>query len=399
MALFDHSTINFDVLRKKAFNYRWAEVPPDVIPLTAADSDFPMAPELVQGLTEAIQRGYMPYTPKLGYWDVRESIARQLNQRKDEHVDPNFLLPIDSAARGMYTIAKVLLKPGDEAIIFDPVDYLFSSSIQSVGATPVLFPAKVEEDNRINLSAFEEYITPKTRMIGLCNPHNPLGVLFSRDDLQFLLDLAEKYDLYIMNDEIWSDIVYPPKKFLSILSLHPAKNHRILSVYGFSKSFSIAGLRAGCIYAADQEMFDKLVDASDVMSTAGGISSLSQIAAKICMDECYYWNEAFVRFMQSNRDYAIARIDKMPGIVSNHPDALFMLFPDITGTGMDSQQLTSYLLTEAKLATVPGTAQFFGPGAEGHIRICLATSREVLTEGLNRLELALHKLTPYSSAD
>ena len=129
-------------------------------------------------------------------------------------------------------------------------------------------------------------------------------------------------------------------------------------------------------------MFDKLVDASDVMSTAGGISSLSQIAAKICMDECYYWNEAFVRFMQSNRDYAIARIDKMPGIVSNHPDALFMLFPDITGTGMDSQQLTSYLLTEAKLATVPGTAQFFGPGAEGHIRICLATSREVLTEGV-----------------
>ena len=338
----------------------------------------------------------MPYTPKLGYWDVRESIARQFNERKSEHVDPHFLLPIDSAARGMFVIAKVLLQPGDEAIIFDPVDFLFSSSVRAAGATPVLFPANVTADNRIDLSTIEQYITPKTKMIGLCNPHNPLGTLYSRDDLQFLLDLAEKYDIYIMNDEIWSDIVYPPKKFLSILSLHPENNHRILSVYGFSKSFSIAGLRAGCIYAADQEMFEKLVDASDVMSTAGGVASLSQIAAKICMDDCYYWNEAFVRTMQSNRDYAIDRISKMPGIVPNRPDALFMLFPDITGTGMDSQSFADYLLEEEKLAVVPGTAQFFGPGAEGHIRICLATSREILAEGLNRLERALNSLSKHS---
>lgn len=391
MSLFDHSNINFEVLREKAFNYRWAEVPEGVIPLTAADSDFPMAPELVKGLTEAIQTGYMPYTPKLGYPEVRQSIARQLNERKNEHVNPEFLLPIDSAASGMYIIARVVLKPGDEAIVFDPVDYLFPSSVEAAGATVVRFPAHVTSDNRIDLSSLESYITPKTRMIGLCNPHNPLGTLYAEEDLQLILDLAEKYDLYIMNDEIWSDIVYAPKKFISILSLHPENNHRVLSVYGFSKSFSIAGLRAGCIYAADQEMFDKLVDESHVMSTAGGIASLSQIAARICMDECYYWNTAFVEFMKTNRDYAIERIEKMPGIITNRPDALFMLFPDITGTGLDSQSLADYLTTEG-LAVVPGTDKFFGPNAEGHIRICLATSREVLTEAMNRLEHALVKL-------
>lgn len=391
MALFDHSSINFKILREKAFNYRWAEVPEGVIPLTAADSDFPMAPELISGLTKAIQTGYMPYPPKLGYPEVRESVARQLNERKDEHVDPNLILPIDSAASGMYIIARTLLKPGDEAVVFDPVDYLFTSSVEAAGGKVVLFPASVTSENRIDLQQLEQYITPKTKMLGLCNPHNPLGTLYTQEDLQLILDLADRYDFYIMNDEIWSDIVYAPKKFISILALHPEDNHRIVSVYGFSKSFSIAGMRAGCIYAADQDMFDKLVDESHVISTAGGISCLSQIAMKICMDECYSWNTSFVEHMRANRDYAMERIQKMPGIISNIPDALFMLFPDITGTGMSSQALADYLLGEG-LAVVPGTVKFFGPNAEGHIRICLATSREVLTAGLDRLENALNKL-------
>lgn len=392
MGLFDHSSINFDVLKKRAYNGRWAEVEEGVIPLTAADSDFPMAREIVDGLTEAIQSGYMPYTPKLGFKDVRESIAAKLNERKHENVDPDLLLPVDSAARGMYIIARTVLQPGDEAIIFDPVDFLFTRSVEAAGAIPVRFPAKVGAGNRIILSDLESYVTSKTKMIGLCNPHNPLGTIYSKDDLLKILLIAEKHNLFIMNDEIWSDIVYPQSAFISILTVKPELNHRVLSVYGFSKSFSIAGLRAGCVYAAEKTIFDRIVERSDVMSTAGGIDALSQLAAKICMDKCYPWNEAFVSYMRGNRDYAISRIEKMPGIVTNHPDALFMLFPDITGTRMNSAAIAEHLKTKYKLAIVPGTAEFFGPGAEGHIRICLATSREVLTEGLNRLELGLRSL-------
>ena len=175
MSLFNHSNINFDFLRQKAFNYRWAEVPEGIIPLTAADSDFPMAEELVRGLTEAIQKGYMPYVPKLGYPEVRKSIADKLNERKDEHVNPDLLLPIDGAANGMYIIARTILQPGDDAIVFDPVDFLFPSSVEAAGGNVIRFPARVNTDNRIDLSELETYITPRTRMIGLCNPHNPLG--------------------------------------------------------------------------------------------------------------------------------------------------------------------------------------------------------------------------------
>jgi len=390
--LFSHENINFDVLRKTAFNLRWAEVPEGVIPLTAADSDFPSAPEIREGLKKFVDSGYFSYTPKLGYPDVRESVAKQLNERKNEDVNPDFLLPIDSAARGMYVIAQTILKAGDEAIVFDPVDFLFVKSTESAGALPVRFPVKLLKDGRMDLSDLESYITPKTKMIGLCNPHNPLGKLYPKEDLQHILDLAEKYDLYIMNDEIWSDIVLSDNQFLSILNVDRSKNHRVLSVYGFSKAFGIAGLRAGCIYCSTGEMFERLVEQSAVMTTAGGISSVSQIAMKICMDQCYYWNEAFVAEMEKNRDYALSRIEKMPGIFCEKPDATFLLFPDISGTGMGSEALVEYLQKEVKLALVPGTSKFFGPGAEGHLRICLSTSHEILEEAMNRLKKGLNML-------
>jgi aspartate/methionine/tyrosine aminotransferase len=391
MNFFTDDKVNFEALRKVAFNYRWAEVPEGVIPLTAADSDFPTAPEIQQGLKEYIERGYFSYVPKLGYPDVAESIAAKLNERKNEGVDPKLLLPIDSAARGMYVIAQSFMKAGDEMIIFDPVDYLFGKSAESAGAVPVRFPARIK-NGELDIWDLERYITPKTRMIGLCNPHNPLGMLYTREALQFILDMAEKHNLYIMNDEIWSDIVFPEKPFLSILSVDPSKNHRVLSVYGFSKSFAIAGLRAGCIYCSTREHFDRMVDVSAVMTTAGGISSLSQIAAKICMDKCYYWNEAFVAQMKKNRDYALSRIEKMPGINCHKPEATFLLFPDISATGMDSAALVEYLEKEVRLALVPGTPKFFGPGAAGHVRICLSTSEGILEEGMNRLEKGLVKL-------
>jgi aspartate/methionine/tyrosine aminotransferase len=395
--LFTHETIDFDVLKRMAYNKRWAEVEEGVIPLTAADSDFPAAPELCQGLKEFITPGYFPYVPNRGYPEVRRSIACKLNERKGEGVDPELVLLVDSAARGMAIIAQTVLQPGDEALVFDPVDFLFAKSVEAAGASPVLFPARLK-GNRSDLRELESYITPKTRMLGLCNPHNPLGTLYTEDDLRLILDLAETYRLFIMNDEIWSDIVFEPGSFLSILKADPSRRDRVISVYGFSKSFGIAGLRAGCIYTQNREIFEKLVDVSQVETTIGGISLLSQAAAGICMEKCFYWNEAFVQKMRENRDYALSRIDAMPGIHCHRPDATFLLFPDITGTGLSSEELVRYLRGRHKLALVPGTPNFFGPGGEGHVRICLSTSQEILKAGMDRLEAGLLELAKNKKA-
>ena len=388
MNYFDDSSVNLDVLKKRAFNYRWAEVEEDIIPLTAADPDFPVAPQIIEALKEYLDGGYLSYTPKLGLPEFRQSLAKNLGSRKGFNISADLVLPIDSAARGMYIIAQAILKPGDEMIVFDPVDYLFKQACLSASGKPVLFPAKLS-NGRIDLSNLESYITPKTKMIGLCNPHNPLGTVYTFEDLDHILTLAEKYDLWIMNDEIWSDIIFGEAKFTSILSLGAERNKKTLSVYGLSKSFGVAGLRIGCVYCHDKEIFDHIVDVSGVMTTAGGITSLSQIAGIAALEKCFPWVEQFIAHLTRNRDYALSRIEAMPGIKCHTPQSTYLLFPDITETGMNSQEFCEFVEKNARLALVPGTEKFFGPGAEGHVRICFATSRGILTQGMDRLEKAL----------
>lgn len=392
MAGFTNSEVKLDVLKQRAYNMRWAEQEEGVIPLTAADPDFPAPKAIDEALIDYIQGGYFSYTPKRGFPEFKESLVRALKQRKNEDIDPDLVLPIDSAARGMHVIAQTILKPGDEALVFDPVDFLFKTSMEAAGAKVNLFPMKFREDGTIDFDDIEKYITPKTKMLGLCNPHNPLGKVYPIKDLEYLLDLSEKYGFYIMNDEIWSDIVYSDAKFNSICSLGKERNKRTLSVFGFSKSFGIAGLRVGCVYCQDKEIFEKIVEASLVETTIGGVSSLSQVAGIACLDKCYDWLDGFVEHLQGNRDYAWERLNKMPGVSCVKPQATFVMFPDVSQIPMSAEDLVEYLKKEEKVAIVPGGKQFFGPGSEGHVRICLATSREILKEGLDRVERGICKL-------
>ncbi len=388
---FTNENIKFDVLRQRAYNMRWAEQETDVIPLTAADHDFPCAPEVVQALQDYIKEGYFTYTPHRGFPSFKQAIAKAMKERKNEDVDPDFVLPIDSAARGMKVIADAVLQPGDEVIVFDPVDFLFRTSMESAGAKVILFPTNLQSDC-VSLDGLEDYITPKTKMLGFCNPHNPMGMLYKKEDLDYLLRLSEKYGFYIMNDEIWSDMIYPECEFTSLLHFGAERNARTLTVYGFSKTFGLAGLRIGCVYTMNQEMYDRVVKASLVDTTIGGMDALSQVAGETALKYAFPRVDAFRAQIAENRDYALARIEKMPGIQCHKPQATFVLFPDISGTGWDPVELVDVLKEKYRVALVPGGARFFGPGSEGHIRICLSTSHEVLEEGLNRLEACLNDI-------
>ena len=216
-------------------------------------------------------------------------------------------------------------------------------------------------------------------------------MVYPPEDLDFILSLAEKYNLWIMNDEIWSDVVYNEKPFTSILSFGAQRNAKTLSVFGFSKSFGIAGLRAGALYAHEPEVFEKMVVNAEVRTTAGGISSLSQVAGIACLNDARYWVEAFLEHLTVNRDYAVERLNAMPGITCHTPQATYMVYPNITGTNMSSEVLVSRLRKEAGLAIIPGGEKFFGPASEGYVRICYATSLEILRQGLDRLEDWLKK--------
>lgn len=393
MSYFDDKNVNLQALRKKAFNLRWAEVDDGVIPLTAADPDFPCSDKIKQAIIDYASDGYFSYTPKTGFDEFKSSFSNYVKDLKNEAIPVENVLPVDSAARAMYIIAKTVLKPGDEMIVFDPCDFLFRESCLAAQATPVYYSAGIDTKNRkMDLSKLESYITDKTKMIGLCNPHNPYGLVYTKEELDQIMTLCEKYDFYIMNDEIWSDIVYPDAKFTSIYSLGNERCKRVLSVFGYSKSFGLAGLRIGCVYATDDEMFQKLVEASDVMSTAGGATSISQVAAIAAMDESRDWLKSFLEHLTKNRDYAVEFINKnIPQLHAYKPQATYLLYVDIKDLNCKADEFVDFLRKEVKLSVVPGGHNYFGDQSEGHIRICIATSKEILYEGLNRLKEGVEK--------
>lgn len=392
MNYFDDNNVNLDALKKKAFNFRWAEVKEGVIPMTAADPDYPCAPAIKKAMQDYIEDGYFSYAPKTGLAEFKKAFVKYVKERKGEDIPEELVLPIDSAARGMQIIAQAFLKEGDEMIVFDPCDFLFREACISAKGTPICYPVKLDTVNRkMDLSHLEEYITPKTKMLGLCNPHNPYGLVYTKEELDYIMTICEKHDLLIMNDEIWSDIIYPDATFNSIYCLGSERCKRVLSVFGYSKTFGLAGLRIGNVYTTDEDKFTKLVDASACLSTAGGATSISQVAATAALSDTKEWYKQFIAHLTENRDYAVDFINKLPYLHAYKPQGTYLLYVDIKETGMSGAEFVKYIQDNEDLALIPGGHQFFGDESEGHIRICIATSKEILHEGLNRLKAGMQK--------
>lgn len=390
-SLFADDQVRLDLLRERAYNQRWAMVPPDVIPLTAADPDFPIAPEIVGAIQDYVSGGVLSYGPKEGLPEFKETVARVVAERKGIACTPDLILPTDSAAAAMFLVARYACRPGDEAIIFDPVDFLFGQSVDAVGGRRV-YSRVDKKTGAFDLDGLHDLVTPRTRMIGLCNPHNPLGRVMTEEELRAIGELAVEHDLLIMADEIWSDIVYPPHQHRSMASLSPEIAERTISVFGFSKMFGLAGLRVGFLVAPNAQVYEELVRASWMRTTAVGVTTVSQVAAKVAYESCWYWVDAFLEHLRLVRDYTVDRLNQIEGITCHRPQGTYVLFPDIVDLGLSSQEVADYLLEEARVAVVPGLPQWFGPAAGGNIRLCFSTSLGIITEALDRIEDAVQAL-------
>lgn len=381
--MFTNNDINFEALKRKAYNGRWATVEDGIIPLTAADPDFRTAPEIEQGIIEYLKDGYLSYGPFSGLPEFRKSVADHFNQEKHGSFSPENILAVNSAAQGMFLIASYVLKPGDEAIILDPVDFLFKKTVETAGGKVTLCPVDTTS-GEIDFEKLVSLISPKTRLISICNPHNPLGKLYSKEILIKIAEVASAHDLWVMSDEIWSDIIYDNKDFYTYSSVSEKAKKKSFTVYGFSKSFGIAGLRIGAVLCNDQDILEDFTEKSNFNSTIEGVSTLSQIAASVALEKAKPWYREFLAHLQSNRDLAFSLLSQSEIVMPNLPEATFVLFPKIKN-GMTSDAFAQHVLQQAKVAIVPGSERWFGKGAEGHVRICFSTSREILEEGINRM--------------
>ncbi len=389
--MFSHNSINFEILKKRAYNLRWAKVAEGVIPLTAADPDFPCAPEIAAAINNFSNERYFCYGPPEGLPEFKESLAGYYQKKRNIPANPEYILPVDSAAFGIYITCKAYLKKNDEAIIFDPVDFLFRYSVESVGgiAVPFAIPAG---DTDIDFTLLESLISKNTRMLCLCNPLNPTGKVFTKSELMQLGEIACKYNLIILSDEIWSDIVFNPYPFVSIASLSNEIRDRTITITGFSKSYGLAGLRIGSVMAPHAMHFSKLMEASMHQSTVHGANVISQIAATAALEKCEYWLNDFVVHLQSMRDLCVHEMNSIPGFKCISPQGCYVAFVDIRGTNKTNVEIHKILMEEAKVAVVPGLKEWFGEGANGYIRLSYATSGEILKEAILRIKNAINSI-------
>ncbi len=383
--LFADDRVPLDVLRERAFNLRWAAVAPDVIPLTAADPDFPVAPAITEAMGRYLAPGVLSYGPPEGLPSFREEVARFFVERRGLAAEADRVLATDGAAAAMFVVARWALEPGDEAIVFDPVDFLFAASVEAAGGR-VRRCTVDPSTGRFDPDQMRALVGPRTRMIGLCHPHNPLGRVWEDDELGAIAEIAVEHDLVVLSDEIWSDIVYRPARFRSFATLGPEIARRTVTVYGFSKTFGLAGLRVGCLLAPDADTARALLEVSRATTTATGVATLSQVAATAALRSAWPYATAFVDHLRDQRDYAVERLNRLPGVRCRPPEGTYVLFPDVRATGIDAITLAERLHAEARVALVPGAPRWFGPGAAGHLRLCVSTSRAILTEALDRVE-------------
>ena len=388
---FDDGQVPLAALRRQAFNLRWATLPEDVIPLTAADPDFPVAPVVREAIARQAAEGLFSYGPAAGLPAFRQACARFSSERRHCPAEAERILAVDSAAAGMGHVCRLLLGPGDEAIVFDPVDFLFQAAVEAAGGTVRRLPVD-PLSGAVALDQLEALLTPRTRLLGVCNPLNPVGRVLRAEELSALAAFALRHNLQILNDEVWSDIVFPPARFVSLGSVDPEVAARCWTVHGFSKNYGLAGLRVGCVVAPDAAGCEALLRASRAETTMSGVATLSQIAAVAALEGADDWLAAWLAHLQRQRDRAVAELATMPGVAVRPPEGTYVLFPRVDHHGLSAEALVERLLHRQRLAVVPGSPRWFGPGAAGHLRLVFSTSEAILREGLARLRRGLEEL-------
>ena len=386
----DAAMLDAEVLRARS-RTRWAACPPGVIPLTAAEPDFTGPGAVKDAIVAAVADGYFPYESPEGLGALREAVAEVAGERYGIRTVPEHVVLAPGTAAALWGVVRMLCGEGDECLLLDPVDLLFGQAVDAAGARRVTCPMDTAT-GRLDPERLASLVTPRTALICLCSPHNPLGTVFPEETLRAVAATAAEHGVPILSDEVWNEIVYPPARHVSTASLGLADPPRVFTVTGLSKSFGLPGLRTGFVIAPDGREAEALRHTFHDLGASYSLTPFAQAGALAALRHGWAWKDAFLAHLHAVRDHCADRLDAMPGVTCPRPDGTFVLFPDVTGTGLTSAEMAAFLLERARVAVVPGTPEWFGPGAEGHIRLSYATSLRTAEEAMDRVERALRQL-------
>ncbi|MFB0557646.1 MAG: aminotransferase class I/II-fold pyridoxal phosphate-dependent enzyme [Candidatus Bathyarchaeia archaeon] len=364
---------------------KWHRDPPDVIPLWLADPDFPTAPGIKKALLNAVHDEDFLYGTPL---PAMEAMAEKVRRVNDMDVTKDNVMIIQGVIPAMWLAVRHACKEGDEVIVTNPMYGPFYTSIEVTHTQPVHWDLDMEEGYRFDVEKLTEIITPKTKLIFVCNPHNPCGRVMTKEELKGIADIAADNKIYVMVDELWEDIVYDGKEHISLASLNPEIADLTVTSWGFSKTWGIAGLQMGYLVATNKVMMQSLRRlARGVMR---GTNNLALAAAPVMLDGSLdYWKRDMIKHLEKIRELCCKRFEEMGNITVPELQGTYLMFPKFD-YGKTSDELDKFFFEEARVRLNPGI--HFGSLGEGHMRALTATSEAIMNEALERMEKALSKL-------
>ena len=366
----------------------------DIINMSVGEPDFPTPDFIKEAAKRAIDDNYTFYTPVAGYLSLRQAVCDKLSSENGLDFKPSQIVVSNGAKQALCNVILSLVNPGDEVIIPTPAWVSYVEMVKLAEGVTVTVPATIESDFKITPEMLEAAITERSRAIILCSPSNPTGSVYSRDELQALVDVLAKHpDIMVIADEIYEHINFTGS-FTSLASF-PAIADRTVVINGVSKAYAMTGWRIG--YCAGPEWLMKAVNKLQGQYTSNA-SSIAQKAAEAAYNGPQDCIAEMCAAFERRRDLVVDLASQIPGLKVNRPDGAFYLLPEVSAyfgkrhgdtVINDSADLAMYLLNEAYVATVDGAA-FCAPG---YIRLSYATSDDNIREAMKRIAGALAKLS------
>ncbi len=365
-----------------------------VIDLSVGEPDFPTPQNIKDAAIKAILENQTKYTLNNGTVELRKAIASKLFNDNGLEYSIEDIIVSSGAKQSLFNALHTLVYNDDEVIIPAPYWVSYPEMVTLAHGKSVVVETKLENGFKITPDELRNAVTPKTKVLILCNPSNPTGSAYARHELEAIAEIVEEENFYVLSDEIYEKLVYDNFEFVSFPSLNEEMKKRTVLVNGVSKSYAMTGWRIG--YTAGPEDVIKGINKiqSHSTSNASSVSQAAAIEALIGPQDAL--EEMRVEF-EKRRNYMYGELISIEGIKCYKPEGAFYLFPDVSSFFdkatevmriKDSFDLSMYLLYEAKIAAVPGSSF----GSEGFIRFSYATSMENIKEGMARIKEALAHL-------
>ncbi|MFL6111407.1 MAG: pyridoxal phosphate-dependent aminotransferase [Catenulispora sp.] len=359
---------------REIMNAAWGR--DDVLHLEVGQPDFPTPAHIVDAAHEAARAGHTGYTPTAGIPALRAALTRKIGERNGFAVEPEQIVLANGGAQAVHACLVALTEPGDGILLPDPAWPNFLMMADLLRLDTALYALTPANGYVPEVAELEALVTPRTRVLLLNSPSNPLGSVIGRDRMSELLRFAARHDLWVLSDECYDQITFDDT------AVSPAaldRDGRVVTVFSFSKTYAMTGWRLGYA-AAPPEVAEVLAKAQEPLISC--VNTPTQYAGLAALDSPPEVLGGMVAAYRQRRDTVVGRLASL-GMTAFRPSGAFYAWVDVTGTGLGAREFALRLLAEERVAVAPGTA--FGERGEGFVRLSLAASERDLAEGCTRL--------------